>query len=602
MKSPGRLQNRNRYSLMPNRMNNDNFGYLNGGINGPSINIYKPPKSSLSLSDYSNPRRSSVRLSTYGQSSSISKKKDIRPIKNPKWIAQGKKSLLHFLVITGFPDVSITSLKSPSKKDFQRMFIFLYGLIDPYFEFEESKFEEQAAYLIKALKYPYAETVSKSHIKNVVSPYQWPPLLGMLLWMVEIIMGKDSILQSIDMYSEKSETSGIFQMVSDIYKTFDVFQYEKKIKEVSNELEIKTSEFNTESQRLDQEIEKLEKELEILTTKESPLISAKQANEQLIQQQNYLNMELKDVQLAEQQCIDVVKTLEDDFKLYETQLDELSKEKEKLNNEVIERKISTIEIERSQMERDQLLSQQKSVDIQLDGKRRTMGEFEVELRKMMDDVESSAGEYNNKFSSLGLSNYFMNNEKYRNKLYEIPLPICQPNADDIYSYLNITTLPFLVEARKYFKDQSKEYRGMYIQLQSKNTRMNEMKIELKEENESKQLKIHQIDEKYKVTRQDVKNQLETQNKALTVLEIRVRNVEREGESKLMAWKAKSSKATMEYDELVRLYSDLKEHLEREMLDLIQDVMKIKTTVHDSLLELEQTTMLELNEAKNPKNG
>jgi len=32
------------------------------------------------------------------------------------------------------------------------MFIFLYGLIDPYFEFEESKFEEQAAYLIKALK------------------------------------------------------------------------------------------------------------------------------------------------------------------------------------------------------------------------------------------------------------------------------------------------------------------------------------------------------------------------------------------------------------------------------------------------------------------
>jgi len=79
-------------------------------------------------------------------------------------------------------------------------------------------------------------------------------------------------------------------------------------------------------------------------------------------------------------------------------------------------------------------------------------------------------------------------------------------------------------------------------------------------------------------------------------------VEREAESKLMAWKDKSSKATMEYDELVRLYSDLKEHLEREMLDLIQDVMKIKTTVHDSLLELEQTAVLELNEAKNPKNG
>lgn len=229
-----------------------------------------------------------------------------------------------------------------------------------------------------------------------------------------------------------------------------------------------------------------------------------------------------------------------------------------------------------------------------------MGECEVELRKMMDDVESSAGEYNQKFSALGLSKYFMNNEKYKDILYEIPLPICQPNSDDIYSYLNITTLPLLVEARKYFKDQSKEYRGMYIQLQSENTRMNEIRIELKEENESKQLKNQQIEEKYKVTRQDVKNQVETQNKALAVLEIRVRNVEREGESKLMAWKAKSSKATMEYDELLRFHSNLKENLEREMLDLIQDVMKIKTTVHDSLLELEQVAIQELNEAKSIK--
>jgi len=57
MKSPGRLQNRNRYSLMPNRMTNENLNFLHGGgIGRQSINIYKPSKSSLPLSDYSNPR------------------------------------------------------------------------------------------------------------------------------------------------------------------------------------------------------------------------------------------------------------------------------------------------------------------------------------------------------------------------------------------------------------------------------------------------------------------------------------------------------------------------------------------------------------------
>jgi len=586
---------------MPNKMNNENFNFLHG-VGRQSINIYKGPKTSLAPIDFGNPRRSSTRLSIYGQPSAVSKKKDIRPIKSPQWIAQGKKSLTNFLVKSGYTDISINSLKTPSKKDFQRIFIYLYYLIDQSFKFSEDKFEEQASYLIKELKYPYAEAVSKSHMKNVLSPYQWPSLLGMLMWMLDLIMAIENNLIIIDKNGEENETSGIFQMVADIYKTFDIFKYEEKINEVTNKLNSRTEEFHSDSRKLDQEIEKLEKELEILTTKESPLISAKQGNEQLIQQQNYLNMELKDFKLAEQQFMDAVKTLEDDFKLYQTQLDELSKEKENLNNEVIERGISSIEIERSQAERDQLLSQQKSVDIQLDGKRRNMGECEVKLRKMMDDVESLAGEYNQKFSALGLSKYFMNNEKYKNIVYEIPLPICQPNSDDIYTYLNITTLPFLVEARKYFKDQSKEFRGMYIQLQSENTRMNEMRIELKEENESKQLKIQQVDEKYKVARQDVKNQVETQNNALAVLEIRVRNVEREGESKLMAWKAKSSKATMEYDEILRLYSNLKEHLEREMLDLIQDVMKIKTTVHDNLLELEQVAVQELNEAKSLKNG
>ena len=38
------------------------------------------------------------------------------------------------------------------------------------------------------------------------------------------------------MYADKNETSGIFQMIADIYKTFDVFQYEQKIKQVSDEL------------------------------------------------------------------------------------------------------------------------------------------------------------------------------------------------------------------------------------------------------------------------------------------------------------------------------------------------------------------------------
>ncbi|OUM67467.1 hypothetical protein PIROE2DRAFT_5106 [Piromyces sp. E2] len=118
------------------------------------------------------------------------------------------------------------------------------------------------------------------------------------------------------MYAGKNESNGIFEMVSDIYKTFDENQYRQRIMEVSSNLESKTAEFNEESQKLDQEIEKLEKELEMLTTKESPLVSVKQTNEQLIQDQNYLTIELKDIKQVEQQFVDLVNVLEEDFKVY----------------------------------------------------------------------------------------------------------------------------------------------------------------------------------------------------------------------------------------------------------------------------------------------
>jgi len=97
-------------------------------------------------------RRSSSRLSTYEHPSS-SAKKDIRPIRTKQWVSKAKETLIRFLVITGLPDVSKTSLKSPSAKDFKRIFMYLYQFIDQYYVFGEKDFEDQVIQLIKGLRY-----------------------------------------------------------------------------------------------------------------------------------------------------------------------------------------------------------------------------------------------------------------------------------------------------------------------------------------------------------------------------------------------------------------------------------------------------------------
>jgi len=425
--SPRHMQAR--YSLMPSRNENLIPGRMKRDKNvRQSINIYKIPNS-MAINEYT--RRSSSRLSTYEHPSS-SAKKDIRPIRTKQWVSKAKETLIRFLVITGLPDVSKTSLKSPSAKDFKRIFMYLYQFIDQYYVFGEKDFEDQVIQLIKGLRYPYPDTITKSHLKSVGSTFTWPMILGVLTWMVELITAKETLLQYVENYVRKSESNGIFEMISDIYKTFDENEYRQRVTEVSRNLEIKTAEFHEESQKLDQEIEKLEKELELLTTKESPLVSAKQANEQLLQDQNILNIELKDIKQVEQQFIDQVNALEEDFKVYEKQLVVLSGEKENLDQEVVRRGISAIEIEKSQADRDQLILQQKSVDNLFEEKRRAVGEFEINLRKLIDDVESNASDYNSRLTALNVSKYVMRNVHYQNKTLEILLPICSAETEKLY--------------------------------------------------------------------------------------------------------------------------------------------------------------------------
>jgi kinetochore protein NDC80 len=42
--------------------------------------------------------------------------------------------------------------------------------------------------LMKALKYPFADQLTKSQLQAVGSLHTWPSLLAMLMWMVELIL------------------------------------------------------------------------------------------------------------------------------------------------------------------------------------------------------------------------------------------------------------------------------------------------------------------------------------------------------------------------------------------------------------------------------
>jgi kinetochore protein NDC80 len=124
--------------------------------------------------------------------------KDPRPIRDKTFQANCTRNLVEFLMRVGYPHpISQKLLTAPSAKDFQQIFKFLYSNLDPTFEFGK-KFEEEVPGLLKGLRYPFANEISKSQLYAVGSMHAWPGLLAMLNWMVELIQCCDELNNSLN--------------------------------------------------------------------------------------------------------------------------------------------------------------------------------------------------------------------------------------------------------------------------------------------------------------------------------------------------------------------------------------------------------------------
>lgn len=69
------------------------------------------------------------------------------------------------------------------------MFRFLYGCaIDEDYQFGKGgkKFEEECISLLKDIRYPAVDGLSRTALSAPGSPTQWPHLLAMLMWLVDL--------------------------------------------------------------------------------------------------------------------------------------------------------------------------------------------------------------------------------------------------------------------------------------------------------------------------------------------------------------------------------------------------------------------------------
>lgn len=190
----------------------------------------------------------------------------------------------------GYPHpISQKLLTAPSAKDFQQIFKFLYGHLDPTYEFGK-KFEEEVPGLMKGLRYPFANEISKSQLYAVGSMHAWPSLLAMLSWMVELIQCCDELnSQQSGGPMEMEDVAGAASLADSqaaekiffdyLCKTYKIFlagsdNFDAMITDLGASFERKNESTLAETADLAQAVEQLESQFQSLNKEEPPLSKA----------------------------------------------------------------------------------------------------------------------------------------------------------------------------------------------------------------------------------------------------------------------------------------------------------------------------------------
>ncbi|KAI8849418.1 HEC/Ndc80p family-domain-containing protein [Chytridium lagenaria] len=305
--------------------------------------------------------------------------------------------------------VSPKILQAPSAKDFQSIFKFLYAQLDPKFIFQK-KFEEEVPVILRGLRYPFCDQISKSHLHSVGSPHAWPSLLAMLTWMVELILVR--LCDQIDNQNDFDEMPNAEVAAEKVFfeyltKAYAVFlagddNYDSMDRELISNFDRKNEKIVNEVQKLNHEHEILSREWANLRESESPLTVAEKENQTLHSDIDKFKQYIIHLETKKEKLVEQVKSLEEDLSSKESELAKVSSEKAELQKTVDMQEISPADVDRMTAEREQLVRTLESMAAKTDECQRTIWEKEITLQKKIDQLEKHMQEYNTLAYKLGL--------------------------------------------------------------------------------------------------------------------------------------------------------------------------------------------------------
>eukprot|EP01135_Chromosphaera_perkinsii_P000689 Nk52_evm1s150 gene=Nk52_evmTU1s150 len=358
-------------------------------------------------------------------------RKDPRPLSDKGYIAKEIRCLIKFLTEMGYNHpVSPKLLTAPALKDFQRIFQFIFNIIDPNYKFG-AKYEEEIPALLLGIGYPFK--INKSALFAVGSPHAWPNLLGALTWMVDLIKIQQHSQKDREAKNEMNDNKILFAYVSRSYEAYLNFdpKYEEIDGEFQNDQIAKTNELQNAVSSLSAQKESLEKELSKMKSNASPLEVAKKRREDLSRDSKKFHKLIESLRAHKKAHEMKLEQCKKDISSLKLEQQELTSAKASLEQEISEQTMSASDAEQLKGRKSEANDKLNALKKKREEVDKTVWEREMIYSKSLGLLEDAVTRYNQKGEELRLIP-----KNAKNALgidYELRLDVHASNPEEMLS-------------------------------------------------------------------------------------------------------------------------------------------------------------------------
>ncbi|RYC55371.1 hypothetical protein CHU98_g10841 [Xylaria longipes] len=543
--------------------------------------------------------------------------RDPRPLKDRAFQARIGQELLDYLAQHNFEmdmkhTLSHNVIKSPTQKDFNYMFQWLYHRIDPSYRFLKN-IDQEVPPILKQLRYPYEKSITKSQI-SAVGGQNWSTFLGVLHWMMQLAQMLDGYTSH--RYDEACIESGIditgdhiiFDFLGTAYRDWLAIDIDTTDEDIERTLKPHVDEMlEAENARLLSEIEDLEK-----STPDPRVLD----NHYKIMEEDKAKFEEYNslAQSRSDKYENRIQVLQEELDKLMQELKEADDERRALQKAVDDQGISMQDIDRMTSERERMQKGIEAATQRLDEGKRRVAEKEAEASRKLDELERLVDKYNTLAYQIGLIPASAVNAKGQD--YELAVTVNESDftgsivkgsysggtgterllADPATGYqpAHILNLDLRGQVKSSFLALRREISERRTDAMDAMMKDHELLDGIKEAIEDKRNEVEALEhrvraaeEEYEKTKEVTMTQKLASDAQIEKMEKELAKMRAQLTESVQLLEQREMNTNIEYEQLTLRANALREELHTEIERMLNDVIKFKVHVQKNLEDYEE---------------